>query len=463
MKVLVFIDHDIICRHFVMNGALASLVRAAQVRFVFPDDGGKRVKLAPEALPLGAPFERLPVNTRRQQIWRWRLYADQLKIRRGRHERAIRRIRWKTLGWKASALLTLAGLPGFSLLFKREIARRLQQTENRALAALLDREMPDIVLHPTVLDGVFVNDLVAECRERQVPVIFAMNSWDNPSTKRAVVGLPDWLLVWGPQTKDHAARFVGLAPERIVEFGAAQFDAFAEPPRVDRAAFAAENGLDPRSRIVLFAGSNAQTDEFAALSMLDDAIERGELPGICVLYRPHPWGLGGRGGARLASANWRHVQIHAPMRDYIMQLGTGAGGMVLPDYRDTHDLLCSVDVVVSPLSTILVEAMLHAKPVVVYAPAENTGSGAMADMLPMLHFEEFLAVDGVENACDVAGLIHVLRTLTQTEDGARRGAKLRGASERFVTPFERPWRERIVGFLQERSRAPAAAGRERAA
>ena len=35
-----------------------------------------------------------------------------------------------------------------------------------------------------------------------------MNSWDNPSTKRSLIGNPDWLFVWGEQTKKHAEKFV---------------------------------------------------------------------------------------------------------------------------------------------------------------------------------------------------------------------------------------------------------------
>ena len=88
MKVLVFLEHDIICRHFVMSGALRPLVEQAEVRFVFPDDGGKRVKLDPAKLPLGAPFERVPIDAKRQQTWRWLLYVDQLKFRAGDHEAA---------------------------------------------------------------------------------------------------------------------------------------------------------------------------------------------------------------------------------------------------------------------------------------------------------------------------------------------------------------------------------------
>src|SRR3954470_10633876 len=147
MKVLVFLEHDIICRHFVMSGALEPLARQANVRFVFPDDGGKRVKLDPAKLPLGAPFERLAIDAKRQQTWRWLLYVDQLKFCRGDHEAAIRKFRWKLLGWKSAGLLTLAGLPLGSTVFQRIVDQRLSSRPPRALAALLDREQPDVVLH----------------------------------------------------------------------------------------------------------------------------------------------------------------------------------------------------------------------------------------------------------------------------------------------------------------------------
>ena len=448
MKVLVFIDHDILCRHFLMNRALAPLVDAAEVRFVFPDDDGKRIKTDLAGLPLGAPFELLPVDAERQVVWRWMLYADQLKFRFGRHERAVRRVRWQSLGWKAATLLKLAGLPLGNVIFKRVVSARLASRPNLALAALLDREKPDVVLHPTVLDGVFINDLVAECRERGLPLVFAMNSWDNPATKRAVVGQPDWLLVWGPQTCEHAKRFMRVTTNRVVPFGAAQFDVFRQEPRVDRAQFAAQHGIDPGSRIVLFAGSNAMTDEFAALAALDEAIEQGRLAGVSVIYRPHPWGGGGRGGNRLASANWRHIKLHHAMRDYVTRLAAGPVGITLPDYRDTHDLLSAVDAVVSPLSTMLLEAALHAKPIVVYAPNGPDGAELMETRLPLLHFEDFLKLPDVGFADSTEGLVAALQPVADPIRGAAMGARLQKAVEVFVAPFDRPWKERLVDFLR---------------
>jgi hypothetical protein len=231
VKVLVFIDHDIICRHFVMSGALSELPRRCDVRFVFPDDGGKRVTLGPATLPLEAPFERLVIDAERQRTWRWLLFADQLKLRTGAHEAAIRRLRWRTLGWKAAAMLTVTGLPLIDGVWQKIARRRLAARPNRHLAALLDREKPDVILHPSVLEGVFINDLIEAATARGIPTVVCMNSWDNPSTKRAVVGKPDWLLVWGEQTRAHSVRFMGMDRERAVPFGAAQFDVYSRAPR----------------------------------------------------------------------------------------------------------------------------------------------------------------------------------------------------------------------------------------
>lgn len=450
MKVLVFLEHDIICRHFVMSGALKPLVEQADVRFVFPDDGGKRVKLDPATLPLGAPFEKVAVDAQRQQTWRWLLYVDQLKFRPGEHEAAIRRFRWKLLGWKSATLLTLAGLPLGSAVFRRIVDQRLASQPPRALAALLDREQPDVVLHPSVLDSVFLNDLVVECRQRAIPLVVAMNSWDNPSTKRAMVGAPDWLLVWGPQTRDHAVRFIRMQRDRVVPFGVAQFDVYRDRPRIDRAQFCADHGLDPSRRIILFAGSNAQTDELAALQALDRAVSDGRLGNVSFVYRPHPWGGGGRDGARLARAKFDHVVVDRNMRAYLDAIAAGNRNMTLPDYRDTHDLLSAIDGVISPMSTILLEAALHAKPVVAYTPAGADGSEQLANSLPMLHFADFLKLPEIGHASTIDGLIGATAELADAKEGAKRGQEFQRAASHFVTPFEAAWRDRLVDFLRDR-------------
>ena len=448
MKVLVFVDHDIICRHFLMNKALAPLVDAADVRFVFPDDGGRRVKLDPATLPLGAPFERLNVPPERLRSWRWLFCAEQLQYRPGAHWRALRKHFRKSVGWKAAILLTVGGFPLFRPLLWALVRRRLSKWPLQELSSLLDREKPDVVLHPTVLEGPFINDLLVECQSRRVPLVFVMNSWDNPSTKRAVVGRPDWLLVWGPQTNNHAVQFLRMNPSRVISFGAAQFDVFAGAPRLNRAEFCAAHEIDESRRILLFAGSNTQTDELAPLQALDAAVEDGRLANLSIVYRPHPWGGGGRDGNRLANSKLKNVVVDRTMRAYLDHVATGGHHMSLPDYHDTHDILSSVDIVVSPMSTILLEAALHSKPVVAYTPTGADSSVFMRTNLPMLHFSEFLNLPEVARAATLEELITEVAIIANPIEGAVRGQRFHAVASHFVASFDRLWKERFVEFAQ---------------
>ena len=50
-KVAIFVDHDIIIRHFVLNRALEALMREHDVLFVFPENH-KRVRSDLSALPV---------------------------------------------------------------------------------------------------------------------------------------------------------------------------------------------------------------------------------------------------------------------------------------------------------------------------------------------------------------------------------------------------------------------------
>ena len=50
MKVLVFVEHDIIVRHFLHSRVFEALARKHEVVFVFPEKGHKRVTGDPSAL-----------------------------------------------------------------------------------------------------------------------------------------------------------------------------------------------------------------------------------------------------------------------------------------------------------------------------------------------------------------------------------------------------------------------------
>ena len=448
MKILVFIEHDIMIRHFLHSHVFDELVRQHDVIFIFPEKGHKRVSIDVSALDLGTRVRHLTVCSKRLKVWQGMFLADVLRWRPGNHFAAMRRIHRSLSGFKATLLYSVLALPGIFQVFRAWSHHRIKLVPYRALDDLLDQEQPDVIIHPSILAGVFINDLVAASQLRSIPLVVIMNSWDNPSTKRAMTGHPQWLLVWGPQTQAHAIKFMGMPPERVISFGAAQFDLYRKPPRIDRKEFCHRHDIDPSARILLYAGSSKGTDEFSHLCTLDEAITHGELDNTVVVYRPHPWGDGGKGGSRILDHPWRNVRIEQTMRGYLERVKAGSPGITTPDYRDTHDLLSSVDALVSPLSTIIIEGALHGKPVMCFLPDEEEKDGHYSLVLPMTHFEDFFADSRFIVAHGNASFVPGVRTLLDKIGDDKVAQALRVACNHFIATFDQPYGERLVHFLE---------------
>jgi CDP-glycerol glycerophosphotransferase (TagB/SpsB family) len=234
---------------------------------------------------------------------------------------------------------------------------------------------------------------------------------------------------------------------RAVCFGAAQFETYDRPPRLTREEFCARHGIDPQKRVLLYAGSSKGSDEFQHLRMIEAAVEQGELSNLAVVYRPHPWGDGGYQGERLLDYPWRHVAMEASMRGYLEALRAGRRGeKFLADYADTHDVLSSIDALVSPLSTIILEAALHGKPVLCFMPEQKQGSSFNLQKR-MVHFEDLYATPEVLVAHGEKSLVPKLAELLGRVGDADYATALRRSCAHFVSAFDAPFSERIVGFV----------------
>lgn len=449
MKILVFIEHDITYRHFVMSGAFDEIERAHDVLFVFPEAGGsnKRFNIADSDIPERCRYRRIPISAERLSHWKLLFQISQFRLRPGRSWRALRKFLRYLLGWRASLISTMLALPLVYPMYKSWKMKKISSVPD-IIGEFLRKEHPDIIIHPTVLDGYFINDLVMFAQRKATPLIAIMNSWDNPTTKRAVLGTPDWMLVWGEQTRQFAIDYMRMPAERTIAFGAAQFDVYRNPPRVDRATFCAAHGIDARKTILLYAGASKLADEFAHLTALEAAIDEGVLGDCAVIYRPHPWGGGGKNGGRVLEHPWRHVVVERSMRPYLEALRLGGRHQFLADYRDTHDVLSSVDLVISPLSTILIEAGMHAKPIVCFLPDEEE-SKTLAVQSRLLHFEALFQSPIAVMARGDAALLPATQAAIERVGSSDYAEIARRETAFFVEPFEESFAARLRAFIEQ--------------
>ena len=70
------------------------------------------------------------------------------------------------------------------------------------------------IIHPTVLNGDFVQDLVEIGKYNNIPTFLIMNSWDNCTSRAFTHGNPTKYLVWGDSIKKMASENLNL-PKKI--------------------------------------------------------------------------------------------------------------------------------------------------------------------------------------------------------------------------------------------------------
>ena len=90
------------------------------------------------------------------------------------------------------------------------------------------------------------------------------------------------------------------------------------------------------------------------------------------------------------------------MKEYIYRDFTKDNSKFLPNLKNTKDLLLNVDFVLSPLSTILLEAMMLGKIPICLMPEDEINAGLFHMVKNSPHFEEILANLLLETYLEVA-------------------------------------------------------------
>jgi hypothetical protein len=449
MKSLIFIEHSIIARHFLHSRVFDEFTVEHKTEFIFPQLTHRRIaEIDFGQLELNGGCQHINVLPERQITWKWMFLVHQLAWRPGKQASVARWRLRRIVGWKAACMLTFLGLPFIRRCFQWLAQKKLRKHPFLDLSELLDRERPDILIHPCVMEGLFLNDLIEESNRRNIPLIIIMNSWDNPSTKRAMIGNPNWLLVWGQQTHRHAVDLAGMPPERTIKFGAAQFEVYREPPQLNRDEFCELNGVDPTIPLVVYAGSSKGAREIDHLRLLDAAVESGALPPTTILYRPHPWGNGGEGGENILDEPWHHVVIEHSMREYMKKVRAGNKQLCLSDYRKTHEVLTHCDALISPLSTIILEAALHGKPALCFLPDDGF-SYTFKQIQQLKHFQEMFDMSEFLVAKGAAELIATTSDLLARAADPNWQERMIQAGSFFVEPHEQPFGRRFRNFCEQ--------------
>ncbi len=270
---------------------------------------------------------------------------------------------------------------------------KLQPSEE--IVNLLEKLNPLFAVVPSSLLDYFCNDVVWACEERDINCLVLQSGWDNLSSKGILHHRSPFIGCWGPQSREHASALQGVGHYHSQILGAPHYE-FLKPSDADTVArMRASFGTLPGERLILFGGSFRQFDETGTLLRLDAAIESGRLKNVKIVYRPHPWRAARKYEDDFFAQKWKHVIFDPDMQERYQREQSEAGyikrNVPMFDMAYLADLLSSVDAVISPMSTLLIESLIMKRPTMAIAFGDGKHSHDPSVTSQMTHFSEVMS------------------------------------------------------------------------
>mgnify|MGYP001559820537 CR=1 FL=1 len=151
----------------------------------------------------------------------------------------------------------------------RSIIRRLDNwlTPRERFGSLLDRYQPRLIFSTDVQNE---NDIrfIREAKDRGITVAGMVRSWDNLTAKGLIRAIPDILIVNNEIIKREAVELHGIPESRIRVVGIPHYDRYTGPAH-SREEFSRQAGLDPAKPFVLYAPTG---DRYLAENQVDQEI-----------------------------------------------------------------------------------------------------------------------------------------------------------------------------------------------
>jgi hypothetical protein len=375
--------------------------------------------------------------------WRRKAYGEirRLLLTAYRFRSRTARIKLGQIPFVSRSLQKLEALPGIR---HAKIRSRLKATGlNPSFHEVIERVRPDVVIVPSNGVDAVTFDVVRSARQLGIPVLALMYNWDNLSSKAAFAVKPDYLGVGGHQAAEHAERIHRVPRERVAVLGS---------PYIDLHFRHRHGSTTPPFPFpyVLFAGCYQPFDELTPLRRLDEEIERSGID-LKVVYLPHPKRLPRKNDDFVEESRFRNVVLEPRSRDgYLEDRGTGQSrrGPLPLDYYPS--LLGNAEFVVCPLSTLMLEAAIFERRVLVIAYHDGVHSTSPGVAIDYLHFEGVDDVERFEVCREMDDLVPAFRRLA-TEDAVRTRPP-KDQMDYWVYHDERTYSERLRETVDEIAR-----------
>ncbi len=259
---------------------------------------------------------------------------------------------------------------------------RMSRVSCYNLNSFVSNYNPDIVIMPNSAFSVVGEDVISLSNKgTNFKTFFLIDNWDNLSSKSIFWNKPDYLGVWGEQSREHAVNIQGVDFNNVYVLGTPRYSVYEKYKYTNES---------PKKiyefPYILFLGTLLSYDEIGALKKISQVLKdnRELFPAGCkIVYRPHPWGHGMR-----LQKEFNQLDDNIVIdKQFAEQFALGMSLNFQPDLKYYVSILSHATIVVGALTTMLLEALLLGKNVVVVAYDDGGSSPPSKNLKFYKHFE----------------------------------------------------------------------------
>ncbi|MCF7809348.1 CDP-glycerol glycerophosphotransferase family protein [bacterium] len=226
-------------------------------------------------------------------------------------------------------------------------------------------EFPPAVVVSTMPHFFNEFDVVAYAEYRGFATAAVIKSWDN--IYKGLKPRPQRITVWNDVNRREAVTMEAYHDDEITNVGAMSFDRYFTPGVIKpRDEFWRSKGFNPDHPVILYGSTGGILDQFDESFMMEELLKivesSPELKNVQIICRLHP--------SSNVVAFWRfnsHPRVKLSFVSYIKVLGWS---MTRDEVDEMANMLCHVDALITPASTLTLEAAIFDTPTIV--PAFST-------------------------------------------------------------------------------------------
>ncbi len=375
-KLVFLVGHDAILRNFIHSGATENLCQDFDVTFVYSDliknsDNGKVIDF----------FKKQNKFFKKIDMYLWYLSYFKYFRKTGNFMEAL------SCSFKASRFpkRTRQLLMFFSLPVLYECTMSFLELfllgHQRKISKVLSDINPEAVIVPGFAFDSFGIQVMRAAKRLKIRNIIPVAHWDYLSTKGIIRVTPDQLWVWGEQMRRIAVGFHKVPDAKVKNIGVPHYQIYFDSHNSNKG----DTIQKPdRALTILFAGAGIPYDELTPLKAVDCQIGQA-LPGNTkIIYRPHP-----KQHPRQCESDFKPQQYKNVILD--SQWMRGKASPSIYDAMNYYvELLKKVDGVITPFSTLMVEAALCGKPSLILAFSDDVHEWTFENRIKEEHIRDLL-------------------------------------------------------------------------